>query len=74
MVRINIEEYRYVLLLQNWYKRLRANEKMLMDNRRRFQHAGLLKGTGKNQIFVTSGEQAFNHGVEDDHIPFQKRG
>lgn len=45
-----------------------------MDNRRRFQHAGLLKGTGKNQIFVTSGEQAFNHGVEDDHIPFQKRG
>ena len=45
-----------------------------MDNRRRFQHAGLLKGTGKNQIFVTSGEQAFNHGIEDDHIPFEKKG
>jgi len=58
----------------NWYKRLRANEKMLMDNRPRFQQSGLLRGTGNKRIFVTSGDRSRRTGVEDDHKPFEKRG
>jgi len=54
----------------NWYKRLRANEKMLIDNRNKF---GILRGTNK-RIFTTSGNRAQFTGVEDDHKPFERKG
>ena len=55
---------------QNWYKRLRAIETMLINNRRRFN---ILQGTSK-AIFTTSGNRAQFTGVEDDHKPFEKKG
>ena len=57
-------------LIQNWYKRLRANEKLLIDNRNKF---GILRGTNK-MIFTTSGNRAQFTGVEDDHKPFERKG
>jgi len=54
----------------NWYKRLRANEKLLIDNRNKF---GILRGTNK-MIFTTSGNRAQFTGVEDDHKPFERKG
>ena len=57
-------------MFQNWYKRLRANEDMLIKNRRKY---GILQGTNK-RYFVTGGNNAKFTGVEDDHKPFEKKG
>jgi len=54
----------------SWYKRLRANEDMLMKNRQKY---GILQGT-KKRYFVTNGNKARFTGVEDDHKPFERRG
>lgn len=54
----------------NWYKRLRRIEDVLIKNSRAF---GILGGTTK-RIFTTKGDRAQRTGVEDDHIPFQKKG
>ena len=57
-------------MFQNWYKRLRANEKLLIDNRQKYR---ILQGTNK-RIFTTSGNRAQRTGVEDDHVPFLRKG
>lgn len=58
------------LSTHNWYKRLRAIEKMLMDNR--YKH-GILRGTNK-RIFTTWGNNVHYHNIGDDHKPFERRG